>query len=528
MDFIYSLQDSEQKDGVQDIEGSINKLQKKCERKGQGTKTQKILKPVVDAIKDYSGVVDVMVSAHPMPAALIWGGIKVLVEFTSSYLDMCEALQKEIEALTVQVRRNTLYERLYKDFPEVQRALGRSYVDILEFWYQASKWCEKRTSRVRRALVAPAANVKIMKVVGQLTDDADLLEKVSKDAELDLEHKARGRQDNEAIEASKHRQRQNLRDQHDAAIQRMQLQIWLKDWLGGNNEFNSRQYDHLVGKRHSGSCNWLLHHNLFNSWWQGHIYPPILWLHAQPGAGKSVLCSFAIEKARKTPSEVATAFLFLRFARQVSPIQLLRDLALQLLLQLFQRLGRDQDIPESLYGIWHSDRDDSTYVKRLLEQLVDHLTPVYIFLDGLNEVEADIQDFLKFLNGMAANEKLRLWCSSQHTSKIKRDLEGCHELVISVIDTQSDIESYLATTIPQHVIEGDQQFITTFQDIVLDVAKGCFLWASNMIEELAAAVSEDEMKQLILERLPVTMDEYYKNLLERLNKRDNTPWRLVR
>ena len=64
--------------------------------------------------------------------------------------------------------------------------------------------------------------------------------------------------------------------------------------------------------------------------------------------------------------------------------------------------------------------------------------------------------------------------------------------------------------------------------MVLGDTEGCFLWASNMIEALDTAISEDERKMLILDRLPRSMDQCYAGLVERLNKRDNSGWNLVR
>ena len=526
LDFINSLRASIRENPAEGIERSIRKLQSKCEGQGVGTTVQNVLLPIVDAIKKYSSIVDVMVSANPMPAALIWGGFKVFIEYASSFLTLCELLQDELETLTNQIRRLVLYERLYATYPDVQRALGKSYVSILKFWYHATEWCRKRT--IKKVLSAPVTKAKIAGDLGQLDNDADRLGKVSHDAELDLQHQARGRQDKEALEASKHRQRQDLWTQRDALHKRVQLQTMLKDWLGGTNEFNAKQYDHFRQKRNPGSCRWLLHHELFTSWWRGQLSPSVLWLHAQPGAGKSVLCSSAIELARESPSKMATAYLFLKFAHHVESLQLLRALGLQLLLQLFQRQQDDQDTPDFIREILHSDRDDFTHVKRIFNQLVEQLSPVYVFLDGLNEVEANIDDFIAFLTELAANEKLRLWVSSQYHSRIQRSLKGCRELAVTAADTQPDIEIYLSKAIPENVMEGDPEFISTFQNMVLRDTKGSFLWASNMIEALAAAISEDERKMLIFDRLPATMDQYYIGLLKRLTERDTSGWGLLR
>ena len=522
LDFIRDLQSSDQDHGLRGIESSIQDLQIKCERHRLGTKTKSILVPIVNAIKEYSSIVDVFVSAHPMPAALIWGGFRVFVEFASLSLDLCEKLQEQMENLEIILRRLMSYERHYYEFHGVQSALGRSYVSILEFWYQAKKWCQGRAfSGFRKALKAPASTVKIDKALKQLDENADRLDKLAQDAERELRYEDRASQKREALAASKSRQ-------HNDVFQHMMLQEVLKNWLGGTHESSSQQYDHFRGKRHPGSCRWLLRHSLFTSWWTGQTNPSVLWIQGQPGAGKSVLCSAAIEEAKSLPFEIAAAFIFLRLARKAEPIQILRDLSLQFLYQLFQRQQHGSEIQESLLAVLRTDRDVYANVKRMFEQLVEQLAPVYVFLDGLNEVECDIQSLLKFFIDMASNDKLRLWCSSQYTPEVKRALDGCRELIVTAADTQDDIQSYLSKTVTRLVTEGDLEFLSRFESIVLGSAKGCFLWASNMIEALATAISEDERKMLVLDRLPRSMDQYYAGLVERLIDKDNSGWNLVR
>ena len=359
--FIQELQASDQMNGLEDIEYCIEKLQTKCERQGMGTKTKGILVPIISAIKSYSSILDVFVSAHHMPAALVWGSLRAIVEIVSIGLDLCEKLQEQMEDLKITIGRLTLYEKMYYDYPGVQNALGRSYVSILEFWYQASKWCRARTlRRSRNALKAPASTVKIDKALDQLNDDVERLDKLSQSAEKVLSHEARRIWRDEASEASTHRQ-------HDYATKRVMRQERLQDWLGGIHESNFRQYDHFKGKRHPGSCEWLLRHEIFASWWAGRNDPSILWVQGQPGAGKSVLCSAAIEEAKKSPSETAVAFLFLTLAQKAESIQLLRSLSRQLLYPLFERQEHDEDILESLYAVIRTDRDEYANVKQLFE-----------------------------------------------------------------------------------------------------------------------------------------------------------------
>ena len=56
--------------------------------------------------------------------------------------------------------------------------------------------------------------------------------------------------------------------------------------------------DMYTKERMSNTCNWLFAHQDYNAWANA-VGPPFLWLHGQPGTGKSTLCSAMIADLRR-------------------------------------------------------------------------------------------------------------------------------------------------------------------------------------------------------------------------------------
>jgi Cdc6-like AAA superfamily ATPase len=293
--------------------------------------------------------------------------------------------------------------------------------------------------------------------------------------------------------------------------------------VGGANNANFRNHDRNKEKRHGGSGSWLFGekpHELFVEWTEGRMKPPILWLHAKPGTGKSVLCSAAIERLRSAQYNAITAFLLLRFDQPAQSLQLFRTLADQLLHLFFQQSAQ---IPNEIVALLSRNRDDSASVKELIQFLLTRMKPVYIFLDGLDELEEDIKDFLSFIVTMAKDSggTLRLWCSSQPRSSIKMALKGCHELEIDATHVECDIRAYLTSYIPDAIEEENQILTTTVYKAVSERAEGSFLWASCMVDWIGDAESPAERIKKIKEGFPDDINTYYKRILDRLSEKDD-------
>ncbi|KAF8522856.1 hypothetical protein JB92DRAFT_3110440 [Gautieria morchelliformis] len=123
---------------------SINEFVKSVEeRKTSRHKIQKYLSPVVNVLRAYDGVITSLVSADPMPTALIWGVLKVVIDGVYRFTNLFETIKTELESLTFQIERINKYEDLYGNSEKMQDILCESYINMFRFWHQVNKECDR-------------------------------------------------------------------------------------------------------------------------------------------------------------------------------------------------------------------------------------------------------------------------------------------------------------------------------------------------------------------------------------------------
>jgi hypothetical protein len=204
---------------------TVNESLLQHERKNQdrwsSRAVKKILKPVVTVLKDYYGIVDTLSNADPMPTAIIWGALKVVIEGLNRFIGLFETIKSELLALTTQLQRLTFYEDLYEDSSNMQQQLCRSYINLLRFWYYVNKECDRcKFSALLRA-AASFSTKKLQVIIDDMRRDSDSIEKLAQIVEA---RRARGEREN----AAKERQEANL-DREESKKEQKAASAWRQE-----------------------------------------------------------------------------------------------------------------------------------------------------------------------------------------------------------------------------------------------------------------------------------------------------------
>lgn len=241
----------------------------------------------------------------------------------------------------------------------------------------------------------------------------------------------------------------------------------------------------------------------------------VLRIYAQPGSGKSTLCSHAIAHVEALPTSPAVIFQFFHFDQETTVRQLRYNLAAQLLNEYWRR---NKSIPDNIRLNTTKAKDDSGLVLGLILSLIQKFPRVYVFIDGLDE-EAETtrqKDVLIFVLGLskAFPKNVRLWFSSQDRMVFKNLLYDC----VSV-----DIHSQLKTAVKGYLCEAlpglcnlplDESTHNWALKELQERADGHFLWATLMIKDIQRSIpSIGQLKKYILTGLPKDINEYYKRIL---------------
>lgn len=248
----------------------------------------------------------------------------------------------------------------------------------------------------------------------------------------------------------------------------------VKAWLGAqsDNDMNSQRHEDHGHSRFPGSCEWLVSHPDFLNWVES---PPsdtsnIIWLKGSPGAGKSHVCSKAIDHVAHT--DELYLYYFYRFDYQFMEDEGKLLMSTILIEQLFRQVCRDDPtIASRIYQFTEAEEKNTTTLARIAEMLLKSATPeinsfsavtspspasrrkVYLLLDGLDETRGLFtgQTALKvassLFRGIEEEVCLRLWVSSRDSMDLSRDLLQC--AVINLDDhAEHDVRNHLAREVP--------------------------------------------------------------------------------
>lgn len=258
----------------------------------------------------------------------------------------------------------------------------------------------------------------------------------------------------------------------------------VKDWLGAqaDNAMNSQRHEDHGHSRYPGSCKWLECHVDFVSWM---TTPPSsdgiasIWLKGSPGAGKSHVCSKAIDSVTKTQD--VCLYYFYRFDYQLSASDSQGNTADEnklrmsslLIDQLLRQLWRDDpSVANRICQFIETEQKNTKTLAEIVrillkrsvaegdaapEQTGSSLPPrrkIYLLLDGLDETQGPFtgQDLLNvaldLFRGLEEDVCLRLWVSSQDSLNLTSSLPNC--TVINLDDqAESDVRDHLAREVPK-------------------------------------------------------------------------------
>ncbi|KAI0062760.1 hypothetical protein BV25DRAFT_1943480 [Artomyces pyxidatus] len=502
---------------------------------------KRLFKRVTRALEDYSDVIGQLVSAQPLPLAIIWGALKVVIESSARCRNMFDAMTDELRALADQLQRITDYEDLYGDSESMQRFLFRSYTNMIGFWHRVHQECT-RVSTIRRA-INPSASRELTAIVNDLKYDVDCIAQEASvcQAKLDSSEYAEAQKERKA--AAEERALQSQWRDKQTAHNYLDLCDKIRSHLTPiqAHDANSKLHESNLQRHQGDTCNWLLEEPHYVNWMgSSESLLHILCLSGPVGYGKSMLSSFAIQDFEKRG--IAVAYYFCQFSQPCDSAQeLLRLLALQLFNVYFARkLPIDDDLCHHVLS-----SNSAEQMQNLICQLIVNLTPVYFFMDGLDEAQGNshqhVSSVLHFLAHLSDDfdGSVRLWCTKRRQVRpvdcYENIIRPRPHLALEITDhTQADVVRYLTAKFDAletrfnadgdgDMCVKDRMMFLVARNYLMLRAEGNFLWARLMTQEFEGEnrVSDVvELSQLVLGNPPKKMDDLFKTTFNRIKPDD--------
>ena len=284
----------------------------------------------------------------------------------------------------------------------------------------------------------------------------------------------------------------------------------------------------LLERRAEGTCDWIMEISEVQAWLTGSRNSGVLWLHATPATGKSVLMAYISNHLKSTG--IPCQFFFFRFDEQAkrTPASLLISLATQIAREIPEFRTALVTLSE---GAGFRRFDWRTIWKRvftatLFELEIKH--PIYWILDALDEGD-DWSSLLGLLASISQSRMpIRILFSTRTDVQVstaflslKNQLEAHAALAFSVHieDNAKDIVTYSMAQL-QLYTSWRQHFKSQIISKIVEQANGNFLWTYFVVQALKACHTEEAV-DLVLETLPMGMAPLYEQMEKVLTQGTN-------
>ena len=274
-----------------------------------------------------------------------------------------------------------------------------------------------------------------------------------------------------------------------------------------------------------GSCSWILNDEAFIDWWTSN-QSRSLWIHGDPGKGKTMMTiSLIDEVSKRLGNKVGANVLAYFFCQNTNTdlnnaVAVLRGLIYSLVDQekklichirksydsAGKRLFEDET---ALYGLQ----------KVLLDILKDpSLGDVYFMIDGLDECDSTIHALLVWIIG--GEFKIKLLTTSRNEQAFMERLGHGHQLEISLEQNSAHVADAVAMFINHRVEELAKlkSYSYELQDFVRKSLYGkagkTLLWVALVCKELKNILGPDV--ELFLDEIPTGLAAFYERMLNQV------------
>ena len=282
-----------------------------------------------------------------------------------------------------------------------------------------------------------------------------------------------------------------------------------------------------------GTCNWIFANPSFQEWVDKKDEgPAVLWLHALPASGKSILSSFVINHLLE---ESCCIYYFFRFGDQSkrSLSTCLRTIALQIAERVpnFRRaLGNTRFSTKTLEKTDARTIWEKIFVGVLFQMRLT--TALYWIVDALDE--SDHPELLVEMMQTIPNSSvpIKVLLVSRQTPEL---ISTFHRLsiVVPIVylpleDTKRDIRTYVENEI--QYMHAPLEFQSQIIEKLVAGASGNFLWVSLALIEVMKCNTQEDLDST-LGGIPSGMDQLYKRMeqkiIERTTPRDQKLGQLI-
>lgn len=457
------------------------------------------LEPLIQTLESYSGVLDTLCQGYP-PMSFVWGPLKLMLVLAKNYTTIMDIILQAFSDIADALPR---IDRLKATFPKdanLNRAVALIYADILEFHGRAYKMFTRRAWHYYFAFNWGFFERRFKSVLHNLRRHCELLDK-----EAAIAHFAEMRSDRDQ------RKCEDKAFEHRRRIQMSRDVFVLLSASEGPQEDKLRR---ISDTRQLGTCDWIFDDPQLKPWIEGSLGHDALWVNGIPGSGKTYITSLLVEHLQSRDNGCCGYFFCdQKVSTGVDCVNILRTLAVQ----IFQQ---NEDITPLIHEIFIEKLStySSSAIKKMLIQIIPHVKPTHIVLDGIDELNIPLQeDILKIMLEVVrnSNHNCKLLVVSREEPQIRKFFLG-KQMKLEA-QTAEGLRQYINRSMDELRSQHTTMEPALIKDINLNLhkkAKGMFLWVrlvtANLLEKGSLLEIETAMNEL-----PDGLDKAYDRILNR-------------
>lgn len=285
-------------------------------------------------------------------------------------------------------------------------------------------------------------------------------------------------------------------------------------------DYYMEDFANAKAARHANTCQWVMARDAFVQFSQvTHSGGSFLWIYAQPGAGKTVLAAFLIDRIALHQRPGCVLFFFCKDTDddKRTPIAIARSLLYQSFQALRQRSMETFLTEEIFLAIEESGHKTAlkfATVWEILTNHISHLAPVTVVVDALDECR-DSEILIRSLRSMADTYNVGIILTSRKEEYLYQLLHQSPSLEVAPDDIDADIKAFVEAKVSASPRLSHPSVSSLVVKRLCESHEGMFLWVQYMLKELKSCVSLEQVQEE-LQALPKGLDAVYQRILERL------------
>ena len=285
--------------------------------------------------------------------------------------------------------------------------------------------------------------------------------------------------------------------QIQSLTRRKEITAWLAP-AAYDIEYYSNDLANARALRHPDTCKWVLNKQeviqLSNAT-EG-FEESLLWICANPGAGKTILSSFLIDHFKSCEAHSAVENVFYFFCKETDTDKNTAIVVVKTLLYQLYTSVKDQKVQESLNDDLGLALDKSgqqkavnfTVLWQLFSTYIQRITPSLIILDALDECQ-DPGSLIEGLKRLSIVRSIRVILTSRKEPHIHKTLRNNSSIEIPSEDISTDIAAFVEAKVDASSRLSHPLVRNRIITKLCNAHDGMFLWVYLMLKELKSCFS---------------------------------------